>query len=434
MDIIEAICTDEKGGNILDITSKLKNGITNNILFISKNIKLDFISSSHRIIKIIWKINNNKILYQENIINNRLKNEIALGTKVSSEIFLNNLYSYKRLVHYFSIDSILISNKKSSIDITKKIIDYSSSSKYYFYLSNKLNILDFCDITSNNTNMNIIYNEYSIFETIFYIKNNYLKKDLVLGINYNDYKINLITHIVPRKCSMLNINLNYISNNIKLFNNHKIVSIASDENLESTDYLKKWFNLSDISILNKINNPKLGESISFKNLLELVQSENPKEFTFYCHSKGISQANDNNSCIAVWIELMYKYCLANLDIMILSGKPFGGAIRSFNLFPKGISPAWHYTGTFYWFNHTIFKIPNLYNFVIDDYYNTEMFPGFLVKAENSIYFLKDKADPFYECFLDKNLQCILDNYELFESDLAKSIKNIINKIITINLD
>ena len=174
----------------------------------------------------------------------------------------------------------------------------------------------------------------------------------------------------------------------------------------------------------KTNSPTLGESISFRDLMKQVESSNTNEYTFYCHTKGISKANDDNSSIAVWVELMYKYCLCNIDVMILSGKIFGGAIRSFNLFPKGNSPPWHFTGTFYWFNHLLFRNPNIYSLMLDDYYATEMFPGYIVKVENSICFLKDKAEPFYECFLDKNLDCIVDNLDILEEENTINKQNI----------
>ena len=63
-----------------------------------------------------------------------------------------------------------------------------------------------------------------------------------------------------------------------------------------------------------------------------------------------------------------------------------------------------------------------------------MFPGFLTKPINSICFLKDKADPFYECFLDKNLDVIVDNLEILESEISKKIIDKINELITVKIN
>ncbi len=430
MEVIEAICSDIDEKDVLDVKKDIEDYLNKNtLLYLSKNTKLNFLKNK-KILKITWRYQSKK---KESILldNCSLQNSIHLGSKQPIEVNLKNLYSHKRLLYYFNTLGIYYVSKINTLDITNRL---SLENEFYHINLLKSTNLDHLIPTDplNQSSLSIEYETYSIFQTIIYIKNGYLKKDLVLGIDLNDYKLNLIAHVVPRDCEMLELNMNYIAKNLKLFNNKIILSIATDSNLENKSFLNKWINLESIKVIEKENSSGLGESISFRDLIKLIENTNGNEYTFYCHTKGISKHNDNNSSIAVWIELMYKHCLANIDVMILSGKIFGGAIRSFNLFPKGVSPPWHFTGTFYWFSHILFKHRNVYSFILDDYYATEMFPGFVVKLENSICFLKDKADPFYECFLDKNMDCIVDNLDILESETAKAIVYKINELITID--
>lgn len=430
--------------NSIDIKNNLNDKKLENFLFIPKFIDIfNFLglnkdilneNSKPKYVKIIWKLNETKEqkyipYFVKNQLNDDSTNslaEIQLGKKKSIEINLDNLYYHKRLFYLFNIEN-------SNLNVNE-----CCSYNYYIDILDSEN---FC-LNHNLKEIFIKYTETSIFETIIYLENTYLKKDLVLGINLNDYKLNLISHIVPKKCSMFELQKLYLEKMFPIFNNKIIFSIIEDqdnelmlENLSFINWLKEK-KIDNIQLFFRKNNKNLGEAVSFLDLLQYIESNNINEYTFYCHTKGITRKNGEDIYISVWVELMYKYCLSNIDTLIYQKKMFGGSLKSYQKFPEVVlSPEWHYTGTFYWFHHVLFnesnickKLKIIYEKLENIYFISEMFPGLVCKSCNGIIFLQDDCCPMYECFFEQYKECITKNIKLLEYPLSKNILDKIKEI------
>jgi hypothetical protein len=433
MEILEA--TYGNSNYLINVIDKIQKFKHDDIIFMSKDIQINKLFGvqpnigDSKYIRVVWKKTTNKqIVLRERC--NTIIDAVKYGRKRSIRIELNNLYSHIRILHKFIITKILYGvSKEESIDITSVLKSKLDNIDYYIDIYN----LDISNLVSDpyvyrEKNLYIDFEETSVFENIIYEKCGKLRKDLVIGIDLNIYKLNLIAHIVPKKSEIFTLNMVYLKNIISLFNNQKILSIVSGEGLEDKEYLSNWINLDNFTCIYKQNEPKLGEAVSIGDLIKGVKSYNKNEYTFYCHSKGITRNNGKDPTVAVWIELMYKYCLSNIDTMIYHDSHMGGAIRCYDKFPNVIkSPEWHYSGTFFWFSHKIFDKTDVLSKLTNEYYIVEMLPGLICNINKSHCFYKDGVKPYYECFLNTNKYDIIKNMNLLESELSKSIEKILDK-------
>jgi len=114
------------------------------------------------------------------------------------------------------------------------------------------------------------------------------------------------------------------------------------------------------------NHVKLCESVPFQNiLLPGVNSDDPNEITFYCHSKGITHEGKKKDAVKRWTKYMYQTNLDDIDKVehiLRPSSQFGclGTLKilsSIDLDVDGIktrepvTAPWHYSGTFFWFNN-----------------------------------------------------------------------------------
>jgi hypothetical protein len=425
MEILEAIY------NSLNYTKPIKelleNYKKNNIIYISKDSIIDNLikpDNSLSYITILWKMTqlHNTILL-ENCT--KIVSNTKIGKKNGIDITLNNLYTHKRLSYNFDIKKIKYGiNENEDIDVLDKLKDKIGSSEYYIDCHNlPINDLVGDPFPLLEKKVFIQYETTSIFETIVYIKNNKLRKDLVLGIDLNNYKLNMIAHIVPIKCEALKLNMYYLNKIKSIFNNKKILSIIEGPGLEKKEYLKNWINLSEFKCLYKQNNPNIGEAVSIRDLISLIKSSDANEYTFYFHSKGVSKKNLNDNCISVWTEILYKYCISNIDSMIYNDKYVGGAIRCFEGF-GGVrnSPQYHFTGTFFWFSHKVFDLTNVQNHLSDNYFTVEMLTGKLCSLEKSQCFFKDNSGGMYRHNIKNYKNEIRNNIDILENELSRTIR------------
>lgn len=94
------------------------------------------------------------------------------------------------------------------------------------------------------------------------------------------------------------------------------------------------------------------------HFLSVLQSHMGKmgDIVLYVHSK---RAQDKYA--EAWIELMYKFCVANWDTMMSHPSIHqGGALTSSKALSKS-SSNWHYTGAFVWYRNYV--LPELTSFV-----------------------------------------------------------------------
>jgi len=176
-------------------------------------------------------------------------------------------------------------------------------------------------------------------------------------------KFNLIYHIYPPKGNQTwKDNIDRLKHYIHIFNNKKIVNIATGEGLAPPEEIFGYFNDPSIRFIETPNSPDLGEVVAFEKLLKKVFSLDPGESTFYAHTKGSSRGKQRCAWpIQMWYEHMYKYNLENPQKIekILSKAPCCGCLKEngnwdhYNPAPEANFPFsnWYYAGTFFWFNH-----------------------------------------------------------------------------------
>lgn len=430
MEILEANYGTDIQNNIC-IKSSLESYTKNGIIYVPKNIPIKTITSYEPVnknsyIRVLWKkIHQNKVSLLESC--EKIIDQSKFVSKKAIDIHMDNLYHYTRLFVHFSVKQILYGiDEERSIDVTESVKDEIESDDYYI----DCNQLDIFDLVGDpfpgvEKKLFIDYQYITYFETIVYVGKSGLLKDLLIGIDLNDYRLNMIAHIVPKKCKALSVTMDYLCKFKEIFNHKKIISIAEGPGLESSSYLENWIKLSEFQCIKKVNSKTLGEAVSIRELIRLVKSKETDEYTFYFHSKGITKNNGNDPFIAVWTELMYKYCLSNIDSMIYHDTYVGGAIRSMDSFGRPGSPPYHFTGTFFWFSHKLFNTTTVETKLEDNYYTVEMLSGRLCDIERSRCFYKDHSKPMYNYHMDHHKEGILDNIDLLESSLAKSIIHII---------
>lgn len=213
-------------------------------------------------------------------------------------------------------------------------------------------------------------------------------------------QFNLIYHIyAPQGNKTWMDNIDYLKRYIHIFNNKKIVNIATGEGLCSPEEIRKYFNDPTIQFIETPNDPKLGEVAGFKKLLERVYSLDPNEATFYAHAKGASHRKKRcPKTIRMWYECMYKYNLQNPKEIedILTESACCGCFK-YNKKWNEIAPwalpdipfsDWHYSGTFFWFNNA--KIFNKdWGYIAQNTHGTEAYLSKFFSREESFCIFLD---------------------------------------------
>lgn len=164
---------------------------------------------------------------------------------------------------------------------------------------------------------------------------------------------NLIYHICPLSKhggAAWKRNITELLKRISLFNGRRCVAILSGRGLDSTESVVRAFKneVSDFIFLD--NDPKLREVVSFEKLLSRVESNSPREVTFFGHTKGVTRPFDDTTTVHRWADLMYQTCLdywPMVERLLLSNALVGSFKKIGNTF-TGSKSKWHYSGTFFW--------------------------------------------------------------------------------------
>lgn len=176
------------------------------------------------------------------------------------------------------------------------------------------------------------------------------------------FKRNLIYFVCPFKSNNeWRLNIRELMKYWDIFNGKKIVTVARGDELACLQTVKKEFkDYRSVKFLTVSNDRELGEVKPFKNMLELVQSLDPCEFTFYAHAKGVSPKYQNRTnrhfmkTIRIWRNSMYHYCLrdSNQINRVLSDFSCCGCFKNTACVGLGHpSSKWHFAGTYFWFNN-----------------------------------------------------------------------------------
>lgn len=190
-------------------------------------------------------------------------------------------------------------------------------------------------------------------------------------------KRNLLYFVYPRQCSMLAYNL-YLLCKYNIFNGRKIICAVEDnedKSLVDELHLGWMFNdTHDIRPYELIMVPSsFRESACLSRMLEMVQSNDPEEVSFFAHAKDTSLEVLNRHDVVElsdWIEGMYRNNLSDPEKVdsVLSRYPCAGTFKHTS--DRPIDGCWNYDGNFFWVNHqrlfrTDWKV--IVNSCVDEY-------------------------------------------------------------------
>ncbi|KKL15930.1 hypothetical protein LCGC14_2500670 [marine sediment metagenome] len=174
-----------------------------------------------------------------------------------------------------------------------------------------------------------------------------------------------------------------------IFNGKKIISISVGHGLCEASEVESYVGFNDVEFIHVDNCEKLGEVVAFVPVLERVYSLNDTEISFYAHAKGVTPGKSVEELEAeeIWRNLMYVYCLSDsikIDA-ILSHYACAGTFAKYGTHHLPMPVKWHFSGTFFWFNHK------------------QLFSKNWRKIENNRYGVEGYLPLFFE---EKNMFCL----------------------------
>lgn len=224
------------------------------------------------------------------------------------------------------------------------------------------------------------------------------KKIQMVDINSNSRR-NLLFHLWPKE-NIYKWHYEQLKNRIHVFNGKKILAIAEDQTTVNTQDVENLYShLFDEVIVVK-NDPVIREGASFISMLEKVSSINDNEITFYCHGKGARHGNafgSDGSTLTDWTELMYKYCLDDMEKVYqsLRGNAMTGCFKRYGQFKTPGNNRWHYSGGFYWFrNSDVFE--REWRKMDRNFFAIESWPGLMFESKDTGCLFLDNADDLYK--------------------------------------
>jgi len=178
---------------------------------------------------------------------------------------------------------------------------------------------------------------------------------------------NLIYHVFAyTRNNVWRENVERLTRSWHLFTGRKIIGIVTDGSTAPVEQVQAAFPADPaIEWLIAPNDPKTGETVTFLSAAERLRSYNPDEVTFYAHVKGVSQRVHDLGETAVtsvrrWVDYMYRHCLEIPPERIdraLRDYACAGSLRWTGVKqgkPPDLPCYWHYSGTFFWYNHARF--------------------------------------------------------------------------------
>ena len=194
-------------------------------------------------------------------------------------------------------------------------------------------------------------------------------------------KSNLIYHVCPQNNPMLKFNIDQLGLYWKTFTGQKIINVAAGPGLLTLETVKAMFTEAGCTGAEFIlsgNDPSRETKMFITKLLPAVKSDSASEATFFAHSKGIT-APDKGEC-RKWAEYMYRLNLKDPKkvFSVLVSQTFAGIFKVGNC---GVHiPSWHYSGTFFWFNHKKLFSLKTWDKIEIGRYGVEAYPGTQVSS------------------------------------------------------
>lgn len=208
---------------------------------------------------------------------------------------------------------------------------------------------------------------------------------------------NLSYHCAPFIGSEWRVNIDRLLRHKDKFNGRKIVGIVYGEGLECPqtviDLMPK-----DYEYVVQPNSHALRDATTLNARLRLIDTNDPKQATCFCHTKGVRPFIHEErpyECTRRWRDTMYRDLLNDFDRVAekLTHKASCGAYRMSNVEPGAALPIrgwlhWHYPGSFYWIRND--ELKGAVDMHIHAYaYAAEAMPGYLHPWDRSDYLGRD---------------------------------------------
>lgn len=214
-------------------------------------------------------------------------------------------------------------------------------------------------------------------------------------------KRNVMMHIWPvKKTGVWQWNCDQLLKRAELFNGKRVVAIVYDSQSDKPEAVKKYLSDFTDDFVVMPNNPALREVVTFVPMLERLESTDPNEVTFCCHSKAVKHAipvGNPGTTLFKWTEAMYETCLDHWDHIreLLTTKAMAGSFRRYGQFKTPRNHQWHYSGTFYWFRHVDVFQRN-WRYLDKKFFGTESWPGHMFRPEETACIFMDMAEDLYQ--------------------------------------
>lgn len=163
-------------------------------------------------------------------------------------------------------------------------------------------------------------------------------------------KRNLYYYLYPVAGSLWDWHVDQLRRYAGAFNGKKLVVVARDRRTAPLAAVKRRLAGLGARLLTVRNDPRRGEAASFVKGLRLLRSLDDQEMTFYAHGKGVTHVGLKSLVMQSWSEAMYAMNLSDVRSVerLMADHAAVGCFRQ--QVPHGGSP-WHFSGTFFWFNH-----------------------------------------------------------------------------------
>lgn len=162
----------------------------------------------------------------------------------------------------------------------------------------------------------------------------------------------LLMHVYPlAEGGVWQWNLDQLAARWGRFNGRKVFAVVTGPGLDPPAAVADYLAGCDGWELFEVpNQPGLREVATFEQLLERVETDDPREALFYCHTKGATHAHRPGDTGGDWMRIMYAACLDDWDSVrdALTKCPVVGCFRRAGPFFQGTRSRWHYSGSFLW--------------------------------------------------------------------------------------
>ncbi len=212
---------------------------------------------------------------------------------------------------------------------------------------------------------------------------------------------NVQMHIWPVKnAGAWQWNCDQLMQRADMFNGRRVVAIAKSREADPPEAVKEYLSDFTDEFIVLPNSKKLREVVTFVPMLERMESLDPNEVTFCCHSKCVRHRigiDNPGSTIFRWTNLMFETCLDYWPLVEQQLRTFGmtGSFKRYGEFRTRGNHRWHYSGTFYWFrNNDVFR--RNWRYIDRRFFGSESWPGHMFRPEETGCLFADNADDLYQ--------------------------------------